>query len=1388
MATGGTTPPRAPNLSALSRLNDMSEPKRRRALRSHVEVGVEAQNEIELRRQLDQELVRLTGEELHLEIASDARQRAQEIFERVPEFVTLVRDSPAFAQYLNTYLYFGIRFLAGRLGEPQVAPPEEGFNEGRIGLPRPPAFESTAFEDLGGDVDYFLSLPQSEEIQAALDFLDGYVTDTDGMSEFDLWLRGLLPKPKDSERFHKIAKGLYEWACQRYEFYARLERRNGGAERVERWREGKHVEGTWHARNPLAARCGVADLYWLAGILRAEVSPRCVVRYSGHSWLHYLPLLAPDDYSKDRILHIQDVLQSAFDFACDLIQNAVEMTEYFEKECAQPEDFPKRPSGSLDWRAAQDREIDEISNHRRERLYAEDEMRRSAAGSQPIHGLSDMYWSRRIRTGEYETNLVGVALSGGGIRSATFALGVLQRLKELDLLRRVDYLSTVSGGGYIGAWLVGNVRRTRYWLSRMTSWDESIDYLRNYSKYLSPQSGILSADSWVIWGTWIRNAMLIQLTAVAWLSALFVAALAVKTVFDLSRDHPSVNLGMRGFLAVSCVVLAVYIGKNLLNPNVRGRTQHRKVVLLAWVSSFCTAALLWNGATKAMAVKEYSAILRKAVTEWPWYLTAGLVFSFYVLALASVLRPKKGPEQLGLWNKSRSVVWFIGRKTPAALGIALTSSGVVYLAVCAVVYLFGVWAWLDKDLYGWYAYVFGPALVLLAMTLALVIFIGLVGRASADWRREWWTRYGSWLAIYGAGFLALGVAAVFGNVWLKNLFALGQKVKWASVVGWIGSVIAGLLAGNSSKTRGNGEGSSKAFEWVARLGGVLFVGGAVLALSSVLHLVLVEVWLDKPEHGWWQDLNRLLATGHSIEFLPGAAACSDGAILLTLVLLVICGFLFSWRFNLNIFGLNQFYRNRLVRCYLGATRWKPGLRRPDRFTGFDENDDLSLADLQFESPSYGDHFRGPFPLVNCSLNLGGSSDLAVKTRQSASFTMTPLNCGSARPRIGFAPLETQGGFADGVSLGQAISVSGAAASPNMGYNTSPLVSVLLTMFNVRLAWWFPNPGRKKWKRGSSPLSLLYLVEEFLGMADETSDYVNVSDGGHFENLGIYELVRRRAKVIIVSDAECDPDLSFGSLGNVIRICETDFGAKIDIDVASIRKQENGQSRAHCAVGRITYSNGSQGYLIYLKASITGDEDVGIEQYRSLHPDFPHQSTGDQFFTEDQFESYRRLGHHIASLAFRDAESGDGDNLVEIAGKLYDVWIPAGFTNVAFVKHTELLDRLWDRFRTSGGLGPLLQELMADRPGQLRPGTPSREELCACLELVQLMENVFLDLRLDDFWEHPDNRGWALLFTRWAKSPTFQAVWQQIRHTYGIRFEYFCEQRLGLEADHPVVRV
>ena len=210
--------------------------------------------------------------------------------------------------------------------------------------------------------------------------------------------------------------------------------------------------------------------------------------------------------------------------------------------------------------------------------------------------------------------------------------------------------------------------------------------------------------------------------------------------------------------------------------------------------------------------------------------------------------------------------------------------------------------------------------------------------------------------------------------------------------------------------------------------------------------------------------------------------------------------------------------------------------------------------------------------------------------------------------------------------------------------------------------------------------------------------------------------------------------------------------------------------------------------IYLKASISGDEDVGVAQYRSVHPSFPHETTADQFFSEDQFESYRRLGQHIVRVSFRGTQPGD--KAVSIAEKLADVLAPVGCSSEVFLKHTKTLDGIWERLRQSPKLYPFFEELIQQTMAPAVESVPHvhDEEMIIGLELIQLMENVFLDLRLDDFWSHPDNRWWAILFIRWARSPRFRALWKQTHRTFGIRFEYFCEARLGLSRDKPIVRV
>jgi hypothetical protein len=397
--------------------------------------------------------------------------------------------------------------------------------------------------------------------------------------------------------------------------------------------------------------------------------------------------------------------------------------------------------------------------------------------------------------------------------------------------------------------------------------------------------------------------------------------------------------------------------------------------------------------------------------------------------------------------------------------------------------------------------------------------------------------------------------------------------------------------------------------------------------------------------------------------------------------LAAAGGLLAWRVDINKFSLHMMYRNRLVRAYLGASNTA---REPHPFTGFDPNDDIDMARM-LGTPAGGEEGPGvrlqrPCHIVNTALNLVKGKELAWQTRKAAGFAFTPAFCGFELPRMaapggarvaqeamrgcfrptafyspsGQAATDEDGG----IRLGMAMAVSGAAASPSMGFHSSPPLAFLMTLFNVRLGRWFANPTKlvKRPARGaaaqralappappptSPPVGIWYLLRELFGLTDARSNYLYLSDGGHFENLGVYELVRRRCRLVVAVDAGADGQFDFSDLGNAIRKCATDLNVDIEIDVSRIEVIKQTEfSGAHCVTGRIRYDkvdrDGAVGTLLYIKPSLTGTELADILNYRKTNKAFPHQSTADQWFDETQFETYRSLGYSIGKIVMADA--------------------------------------------------------------------------------------------------------------------------------------------------------
>jgi hypothetical protein len=199
----------------------------------------------------------------------------------------------------------------------------------------------------------------------------------------------------------------------------------------------------------------------------------------------------------------------------------------------------------------------------------------------------------------------------------------------------------------------------------------------------------------------------------------------------------------------------------------------------------------------------------------------------------------------------------------------------------------------------------------------------------------------------------------------------------------------------------------------------------------------------------------------------------------------------------------------------------------------------------------------------------------------------------------------------------------------------------LTLFNVRLGAWLGNPGPAgdTSYRDSAPRNgTQSLLAEALGLADDSRPYVYLSDGGHFENLGAYEMVRRRCRFILVVDADADSKCSFEDLANAARRIRIDFGIPITFKdkftiVSRDASVEDKKAARYCAVGKIHYDQvdegGEPGYLVYIKpAYYEQKEPIDVRGYAGESSAFPHETTADQFFTEAQFESYRALGAHI----------------------------------------------------------------------------------------------------------------------------------------------------------------
>jgi hypothetical protein len=1145
------------------------------------------------------------------------------------------------------------------------------------------------------------------------------------------------------------------------------------------------------------------------------------------------------------------------------------------------------------------------------------EVPRGNAGARGTDTAENRAWDMR---------LLGLSFSGGGIRSATFNLGVLQTLAALGLLKHVDYLSTVSGGGYIGTWLAALAQRTFACAPQGTAnaetegadqgtlpfdnpgytsfeqrlaWtagDEhdaamqphdagrehaAIRFLREFSNYLTPKLGIFSGDTWALFSIYLRNALLNQLVLVCALATLVLCiphllSLISKTV---GAAEPGNVLGIGtciAIFAVGFVLVSRNLGRNLAgirDADRRPPNPHSSSGIIGWI----LIPLLIIGVT----VPNWLPVITEAISQ-------GSRSALHAHGLAALI----GALVSGVtWSSA----WWAARRAPwKSDKTGFWKSIVGWSFVSGAIFGIGMyWAgWMIGNLaYAGSQLVIAPPLFALGVLTAGVLHVGLAGRGFGQQYNEWLSRLGGLMLVGALAWLGITGLLLISPL-LVDLVAESALASTSFGLGWIVTTASAVLVGKRSDVEGS---SSVAKRLLMAIAPWVFIVGLLILLAAGVHAVLHGVqtvgrelppaeWTCSAQADYQESIALQTAKARYQDCLgmfvqsevgggseAGGGSRVDLPVLLShylrwldlsesayyLIGLIALAVLLTWvlsrRIDINSFSLHNMYANRLVRCYLGASvrnRWG------NPFSGFSAADDLKLgavackthpilthlgADVSTEETqpidaSNAGAYPGPYPIINTAINLVSGRNLAFQERKAASFVLSPLYCGYHRAGARGDPFGE--GACDAyrssleyssiprnLTLGEAMATSGAAASPNMGYHSSPAFSFLMGIFNIRLGRWAGNPYasrpgshsakhvflKEAWKQSGPRFALWHLLREVFGLTDSENSFVYLSDGGHFENLGIYELVRRRCRYIIACDGGADPDYRFEDLANAIRKCRIDFGVEIEIDVKQIATIDADRcSSTPCAVGRIRYSHDRIGTLLYIKASRRRGLPSDVMHYASEHPEFPHEKTADQFFSESQFESYRRLGYFLATevLAAARDDRSSGDHIDNLFRRLGQHWHPSSASVKAnFSRLTSTVDALFERLRQSpanlGFLnhqffpewrGLLTGEVVADAAEAAAAWTlPStepelREGFYFCSSLIQLMENVYLDLDLESEWRHPDNSGWMNLFRHWTWSSMFRVTWAITAAMYGGRFRNFCRQRLDMKLGRVAVNV
>ena len=905
---------------------------------------------------------------------------------------------------------------------------------------------------------------------------------------------------------------------------------------------------------------------------------------------------------------------------------------------------------------------------------------------------------RRIDTAELKAgqaiDVVGLSLSGGGIRSSAVCLGVLQALNHHDVIKRIDYLSTVSGGGYIGSSLTATMTVGKRFVfgqppnpgaksakANEVSDTPEVGHIRNYSNYLIPAgvrdllTGLAIVVRGLVANVGLTLPIVLVLAVITIMSNPARSALYAANVFGVSVNSDcdrlhwiSERIGFFSLIGLA-LGLAIYaVGRLRYGAPSRryGDTfdeiRRDRWELFAYGAGIAITLGLICDLARFMPVDHFGLTLTAGI--------AGLLL-FFGWAIWRSYRPANRLQEFRGLRTQRD------DSARAVLFSHLPTIAATYLVLLFLIAFFEFQPFMIAEMFdnaeapsdAGLGAVGGVAITwlksLAAITAPIAAAVTLFRQQFADLLKGKGTSdllaivmaHSANLAIWIAGAalpLLIWIAYLYLTFWgITNDKLLPQRVCPNAVTEWPSLEQIDTVRRSKTHLTGKLQFDSEAGTLSAEVKDTRTKRTHTRKNREDRQIKHAPGWVNSAASGISSVLRELGLGGVIDVVKPRLGQSVRWSVIALYFMFAIVLFWCSWHLAPNANSLHRLYRDRLSKAFLfkplprnahaddADVRLKPN----PNVASIDQGRDLEpLDELKLSSLCAHGTLHAPYHLINTALNIQGSDFANRRGRNADFFVFAPLCVGSEA--TGYAPtLKFESGDR-GLDLATALAISGAAASSNMGADSIRALTPTLALLNVRLGFWLRNPRYAEANGEVRPRrSPFYLWSEISGRLYENSDAVYLTDGGHIENLGAYELLRRRCKVIIAVDAEADAPMNFSSLVTLQRYARIDLGIIIDLPWSPIRNCTLGwmacnagkpptpapeASRGpHVAIGTIDYGGGQTGHLVYIKSSLTGDENDYVRDYARRYERFPHESTGDQFFSEEQFEVYRALGFHMA---------------------------------------------------------------------------------------------------------------------------------------------------------------